>query len=259
MTRFNRPARCSYRALLLLLASLALGNFWMGQPACAADRMPGLRLDQARRWPLLPVDITVTYSYDANGNRVNEAGPQATDIFDVVFYLNYYSDLMSAFGPTGYNAAIGHWLNRGLPVEGRRGSPEFDPQWYLQHYPDLTAAFGAQGYAAAASHWQSPGLPAEGRAGSAEFDPQWYLQHNPDLLAAFGANGFSAAADHWRGHGLPIEGRAASASFNVGWYVQHYPDLAAAYGATATQPANYTGALLHWLLHGKLEGRQGTP
>ena len=75
----------------------------------------------------------------------------------------------------------------------------------------------------------------------------------------FGANGFSAAAEHWRGQGLPNEGRAASASFNVGWYIQHYQDLEAAYGATATQPANYTGALLHRLFHGELEGRQGAP
>jgi len=41
--------------------------------------------------------------------------------FDVQFYLNAYPNLKAAFG-TDYRAALDHWINTGLPGEGRRGS-----------------------------------------------------------------------------------------------------------------------------------------
>ncbi len=84
--------------------------------------------------------------------------------FDVQFYLNAYPDLKAAFG-TDDRAALNHWINTGLPSEGRRGSREFDVQFYLNAYPDLKAAFGAD-YRAALNHWINTGLPSEGRRGS---------------------------------------------------------------------------------------------
>jgi hypothetical protein len=83
--------------------------------------------------------------------------------FDVQFYLNHYGDLRNAFG-TNYTAAVDHWLNQGLPNEGRRGSLEFDVQYYLATYPDLQAAFG-NNYSAAFDHWVNTGI-SEGRKGA---------------------------------------------------------------------------------------------
>jgi hypothetical protein len=64
----------------------------------------------------------------------------------------------------GYAAVLDHWLNTGLPVEGRRGSSEFDVSFYLQSYPDLKAAFG-KNYVAALDHWIIQGV-REGRKGA---------------------------------------------------------------------------------------------
>jgi uncharacterized protein YaeQ len=82
----------------------------------------------------------------------------------VQFYLNQYADLKAAFG-TNFVMAIDHWINQGLPSEGRRGSQDFDVQFYVNYYADLKAAFGAN-YLAAIDHWINQGLPNEGRKGT---------------------------------------------------------------------------------------------
>ncbi len=169
--------------------------------------------------------------------------------FDVRFYLNRYGDLKSTFG-TNYTAATRHWLNQGLPVEGRRGSREFDVQFYLGLYPDLKGAFGTD-YKAAADHWLTQGLPVEGRRGSREFDVQFYLRRYSDLQKAFGAN-FTAAIDHWLNLGLSTEGRRGSREFDVQFYLGQYPDLKTAFGT------NYKAAMDHWIAQGlPAEGRAG--
>jgi uncharacterized protein YaeQ len=170
--------------------------------------------------------------------------------FDVQFYLNHYPDLKAAFG-NNYAAAIDHWSNQGLPIEGRRGSREFDVQFYLGHYSDLQAAFG-NNYTAAIDHWLNKGLPIEERRGSREFDVQFYLNHYPDLKTAFG-NNYTAAIDHWSNQGLPNEGRCGSREFDVQFYLNHYPDLKTAFGN------NYTAAIDHWINQGlPNEGRHGS-
>ena len=178
-------------------------------------------------------------------------GPvQVSREFDVQFYLNHYADLRAAFG-TDYRAATDHWINQGLPAEGRRGSREFDVQFYLNHYADLRAAFGTD-YAAATDHWINHGLPMEARRGSREFDVRFYLSEYADLVAAFGTD-YAAATDHWIDHGLPAEGRRGSREFDVQFYLNHYADLRAAFGT------DYAAATDHWINHGlPAEGRRGS-
>lgn len=78
------------------------------------------------------------------------------------FYLASYPDLSAAFG-NDYLAAADHWINQGLPHEGRRGARSFDVTFYLATYSDLRAAFGAS-FTAAFDHWVATGR-SEGRVG----------------------------------------------------------------------------------------------
>jgi phage terminase Nu1 subunit (DNA packaging protein) len=174
-------------------------------------------------------------------------GPEA---FDAQFYLSLYPDLQAAFG-NDLQAATNHWLQQGLPNEGRRGARHFDVRFYLAQYPDLQAAFGTN-YRAAADHWVSQGLPIEGRRGAREFDVRYYLGRYSDLSAAFGTN-YSAALNHWIVQGLPNEGRRGSRELDVSFYLGTYPDLLAAFGQ------NYTRAMDHWIMQGlPHEGRRGS-
>ena len=178
------------------------------------------------------------------------SSPDSRQVFNADFYLSHYSDLAAAFGGDTA-AAVDHWLNQGLPNEGRRGSREFDVQFYLNRYADLSAAFGTN-YAAAVDHWLNQGLPNEGRRGSREFDVQFYLNRYGDLRNAFGTN-FVAAFNHWLNQGLPNEGRRGSREFDVQFYLNRYADLSAAFGT------NYTAAVDHWLNQGlPNEGRRGS-
>jgi microsomal dipeptidase-like Zn-dependent dipeptidase/uncharacterized protein YaeQ len=232
----------------------------------------------------------------AESQATNVQTPNAlTDprVFDAAFYLSYYSDIRAAYGNDAV-AALGHWLNQGLPKEGRRGSRTFDVQFYLGHYADLQAAFG-RNYTAALDHWINTGLPKEGRRGSREFDVQFYLANYADLRSAFGPN-YATALDHWINTGLPREGRRGSREFDVQFYLAHYADLQSAFGTNyataldhwinpglpkegrrgamdfdvqyylASYPdlkaafgTNYTAALDHWINHGISEGRKGAP
>ncbi len=105
--------------------------------------------------PLVAGDAGVKFDWMYAGSGSRE--------FDVQFYLATYPDLQAAFG-TNYRAALDHWVNQGLPNEGRRGSREFDVQFYLATYPDLQAAFGTN-YRAALDHWVTTGI-SEGRRGA---------------------------------------------------------------------------------------------
>ena len=177
-------------------------------------------------------------------------GPSDRHVFDAEFYLHHYPDLAAAFG-TDLVAARNHWLNQGLPNEGRRGSREFDVQFYLDHHGDLKNAFGTN-YTAAFDHWLNQGLPNEGRRGSREFHVAFYLDHHGDLKNAFGTN-YTAAFDHWLNQGLPNEGRRGSREFHVAFYLDHHGDLKNAFGT------NYTAAFDHWLNQGlPNEGRRGS-
>jgi hypothetical protein len=136
------------------------------------------------------------------------AGRRASQIFDPVYYLQHNPDLLQAFGPTGYVAAMQHFMNQGLPNEGRRGSLEFDVKYYLAHNSDLVAAFGSNGYLAAADHFINQGLPNEGRTGSADFDIKNYINTYPDVKAAYGSTAYAPAFLQWLRRGISL-GRSA--------------------------------------------------
>jgi len=172
------------------------------------------------------------------------------EVFNVTVYEGIYPDIMNAYG-SNTSGATNHWLNQGLPVEGRRGSILFDPVYYLAHNADLRAAFGSHGYLAALQHFMSTGLPVEGRRGSLEFDVKYYLAHYPDLASFYGTN-YLGAADHFLNWGLVHESRRGSADFSIQDYVGMYPDVSATGGAMSSG----AGAI-QWLQRGKALGRHG--
>jgi uncharacterized protein YaeQ len=106
------------------------------------------------------------------------------------------------------SAAVDHWINQGMPNEGRAGANEMDVSYYLSNYADLQAAFGAN-YTEVVDHWIDQGLPNEGRQGSLAFDVQYYLATYADVKAAFGTN-YTGALDQWIDVGMG-EGRKGAA------------------------------------------------
>jgi hypothetical protein len=142
------------------------------------------------------------------------AGWRGGIIFDPVYYLQIYPDLAQIFGPTGYQAAAQHFINQGLPNEGRRGSLEFDVQYYLANNPDLLATFGSTGYIAAAQHFLSTGLIREGRRGSADVDIKAYINNYPDVAIAYGGTAMGRYIDpmlHWLRRGKQFGRQATGA------------------------------------------------
>jgi hypothetical protein len=144
------------------------------------------------------------------------AGRRGGVIFDPVFYLQHNSDLLAAFGPTGYQAAAQHFISTGLPKEGRQGSQEFDVRYYLANNSDLLAAFGATGYIAAAQHFLNQGWPVEGRQGSATVAIKTYINNYPEVQTYYGlfSDQYKQSMFHWlrRGKGF---GRIANAALPV--------------------------------------------
>lgn len=174
------------------------------------------------------------------------------EVFDVNVYEGIYADLLNAYGSNTSGAQY-HWLNQGLPVEGRRASFIFDPVYYIAHNPGVPT-----GFVAALQDFMNNGLPA-GKRGSLEFDVKFYLARYSDLAAAFGTN-YLAAADHFLNQGLPCEGRQGSADFNVQDYIGMYPDVSAGIPkvlSCTSGPTDFKGATVHWLKRGKAWGRHG--
>jgi hypothetical protein len=142
-------------------------------------------------------------------------GRRGNRAFDVTDYLTRHTDLRAAYGnpagdPTARNSwrfmgATNHWLNIGLPSEGRRGSREFDPGYYRAIWGDLNNAFGDD-WRSYAAHYEWWGAQVEGRRASADFDASFYLGLYPDLQNAFGSNNYNAALIHWLQFGI-WEGR----------------------------------------------------
>jgi hypothetical protein len=166
-------------------------------------------------------------------------------VLDPAFYLALYPDLQAAFGGD-LEAARQHWLTYGI-TEGRVGSPTFDIGQYRALHPDLAALDNL----AVVDHFLESGLQEVG-ASSAFFDAAYYLDRYPDLVAAFGTDHY-AAAHHFLQFGIS-EGRSGAPTFDPAWYLAANPDVAAAYGAT-----NYLGAMVHWQVYGRGEGRPGAP
>jgi Astacin (Peptidase family M12A) len=170
-------------------------------------------------------------------------------LFDPAFYVDRYPELRNQFGDNREEATI-HWLSRGLPREGRRGSAAVDLQYYLARYADLAQAYGTR-YVDAANHWLNIGLPREGRASALEFDVSYYKSYWSDIGSVF-ASSNEGALQHWVSQGMPIEARRGSAYFDVGYYRNANSDL-------VRLGYSYRAALIHWIQFGKNEGRRGVP
>jgi hypothetical protein len=166
-------------------------------------------------------------------------------VFDPAFYLSIYPDLQAAFGSDA-EAARQHWLTYGID-EGRVASPTFDIGEYQATHPELAAVDNL----AVVDHFLESGLATAG-ASSPFFDAAYYVGRYPDLAAAFGSD-HHAAAQHFIQYGIS-EGRSGAPTFDPAWYLAANPDVAAAYGAT-----NYLGAMVHWQVYGRSEGRPGAP
>jgi hypothetical protein len=88
------------------------------------------------------------------------------------------------------------------------------------------------------------------------FDWQGYLAHDAVLAnwvtSTFGNQQRFGAEWHWLNFGVN-EGRRGSGRFGSRWYLAYYTDVAAAKGAQ-----NYEGAIDHYFVSGRNEGRYGT-
>jgi len=166
-------------------------------------------------------------------------------VLDPAFYLAIYPDLQAAFG-SDVEAARQHWLTYGI-AEGRVGSPTFDIGQYRALHPELAALDNLS----VVDHFLESGVQQAG-ASSPFFDAAYYLGRYADLGAAFGTDHY-AAAQHFLQFGI-AEGRSAAPTFDAAWYLAANPDVAAAYGAS-----NYLGAMVHWQVYGRSEGRPGAP
>ncbi len=141
------------------------------------------------------------------------AGWRGSIVFDPVFYLQKYPDLLATFGPTGYQAAAQHFIYQGLPVEGRQGSAEFDVQYYLANNPDIAAAYGATNYEGATYHFVNVGLPSEGRQGSAQVGIKTYINNYPDVANAYPSRSqapYFGPMLHWLSRGKGFQRTADS-------------------------------------------------
>ena len=99
----------------------------------------------------------VTYDY------INGSWPAG---FNPLTYMQFYPDLMNAYGPSDFEGAWYHYKTWGVQ-NGRTHSTDFLAQDYLDLHADLRAAFGSTGGAARLSamlHWFEHGI-AEGRRG----------------------------------------------------------------------------------------------
>jgi hypothetical protein len=174
-------------------------------------------------------------------------------IFDRVWYYNMYADVrtwaqnkVATQGGSVWDHVQWHWLNYGI-AQGRVGAPTFDPEYYLSSYADLRDAFGTN-YQAAIDHYVVYGRN-EGRRGSSLFDPGFYRACYGDLASMSNAE----LLEHFIRLGIE-EGRQGSSTFAPAWYLAAYPDVRAAFGSN-----NYRGAMIHWLVNGRNEGRSGHP
>ncbi|MBW2528050.1 MAG: hypothetical protein JRI23_27965 [Deltaproteobacteria bacterium] len=124
-------------------------------------------------------------------------GRVAVARFKASEYLALYPDLLGAFGATGYESAIWHYLYDGAISEGRLGSIYgnalvFDSVQYRLYNTDLSAMDDVQ----LAVHWMSNGID-EGRRASLTFYSRDYLARYPDIETQLGADNFRGAIQHF--------------------------------------------------------------
>ena len=91
----------------------------------------------------------------AAGRQRLTVDPFDSRVFNWLFYVNNYADLLAA-GIRSESAARSHWTRYGI-AEGRQASPTFHTRQYLELYADLRAAFGSD-YRAALDHFLTYGV-----------------------------------------------------------------------------------------------------
>jgi len=168
-------------------------------------------------------------------------GPEGVD---ADWYLVRYPDAV------GHESAAAHYANHGWK-EGKDPSPKFSTAWYLSDNPDVAAA-QINPLLHYLRHGRMEGrTPVEPEVtwnpegvltGPEGVDADWYLARYPDAV------GHASAAAHYANHGWK-EGKDPNPKFSTAWYLSENPDIA----------ASEINPLLHYLRHGRMEGRRSAP
>eukprot|EP01098_Paradermamoeba_levis_P002328 TRINITY_DN1272_c0_g1_i1.p1 TRINITY_DN1272_c0_g1~~TRINITY_DN1272_c0_g1_i1.p1 ORF type:complete len:230 (-),score=65.02 TRINITY_DN1272_c0_g1_i1:77-712(-) len=178
-----------------------------------------------------------------------------------VFVFEQYVALNPDLNLTSINEARQHWMTWGLEG-GRQAAFEFDAQFYIESYPDVPTLYG-RGAGRALSHYVLYGVN-EKRIGSPFqfewsyrlflpyiFNSTYYLNKYDDLRNLKVVNE-ATARRHWIKFGI-YQGRRASAEFDPAYYIANNADIKQIFGAQG-----YLGGLIHYVDHGRSEGRKGT-
>ncbi len=204
---------------------------------------------------------------------------QASENFDAKYYSQRYDDLSRKYGSDskayythymqfGYNEKRAGAANLNNPVTTYNGvdySKVFNYKYYISKYPDVKRVCGNNDYAALKQFVQY-GMK-EGRQGSPNFELQSYKNANSDLRRKFGKDNVKyymhyinfGAKEGRKAVGVTkiinpttvYEGKDYSSEYNFDYYISHYADIKRNY---ANDDA---GALRHYVLYGKSEGRRG--
>lgn len=166
-------------------------------------------------------------------------------LFEEGWYLAAYPGARRAVEHGVFADALEHWLALG----GRFGlnpSAWFDSDDYLADNPQVAAELRDGAYPTALHHYLAEGA-AQGARPFSLFDPAFYLEAHSDARAAF-ARGVSPLA-HFLDIGLR-EGRSITSRFDADAYLKLNPDV-----GEAVRSGEMSSALLHYVLHGRAEGR----
>jgi hypothetical protein len=184
-------------------------------------------------------------------------------VFNPVYYLTRYEDLMAESLKNDENFAFWHFITYGMK-EGRQACATFDVTSYKNANVDLREAFGNdlpsyyehylqyginenRTATGCADHVENARTVYLGVDYSSVYDFNYYIAHHPDVFRAFGYDD-EAVLQHFVTCGMK-EGRQACAAFNVWFYKDAYMDLQNAFGEDL--PFYY----LHYMQYGADEKR----
>jgi hypothetical protein len=169
------------------------------------------------------------------------------NLFDWIFYINYYKDFKNK-GIIDRESALIHWNSIGK-YEGRLCNPSelFDWKFYVNYYSDLKNN-NITTEECALYHWNKNGK-SEGRIANAYsvFDWEFYIDYYDDLKYI---DTEYLAYEHWINSGI-IEDRISNVYSIFDWefYINYYSDLKNSDINTEKSSLN------HWYLYGKKENR----
>lgn len=148
-------------------------------------------------------------------------------LFDAQWYAEHYPEAVV----DGHDPFT-HFLEHG--VHGNDPSPYFSSAWYLEQSDDVrTAGINPLGHYLRFGH-------SEARSPHPVFDVDWYRRHYLNGSSEIEPVGHYLAVGH-------LQAPQPHALFDCADYLDRYPDLRGA----GVDP------YLHWLKHGRAEGRQG--